>query len=73
MPLAAGFVGILPALTMLEKDKDGSDSITVDWFKAICWSLAIAFFGLVLGSIYGIGSLMIDILESFYLRPYGNK
>ena len=52
MPLAAGFVGILPALTMLEKDKDGSDPITVNWFKAICWSLAIAFFGSVLCDTY---------------------
>ena len=45
MPLAAGFVGILPALSLLELDKDGSPPLRINWWNAILWSCAIAFFG----------------------------
>ena len=45
MPLAAGFVGILPALALLEPDKDGSPPLQINWWNAILWSLAVAFFG----------------------------
>jgi hypothetical protein len=45
MPLAAGFVGILPALALLEPEKDGSPPLKIDWWNAVLWSLAVAFFG----------------------------
>jgi len=45
MPLAAGFVGILPALTLLEEDRDGTPSIRLSWLAAIGWSCSVAFFG----------------------------
>ncbi|KIY73454.1 oligopeptide transporter [Cylindrobasidium torrendii FP15055 ss-10] len=45
MPLAAGFVGILPALSKLEEDRDGSPPIHLTWAAAIGWSFAVAFFG----------------------------
>lgn len=47
MPLAAGFVGILPALTLLDPEKDGSPPIEITWWSAVLWSCAIAFFGCV--------------------------
>jgi uncharacterized oligopeptide transporter (OPT) family protein len=49
MPLAAGFVGILPALSLLEEDRDGSPPMYLSWFGAIGWSCAVAYFGFVLG------------------------
>ena len=45
MPLAAGFVGILPALTLLEEERDGSPPIYLSLAGAIGWSCAVAFFG----------------------------
>jgi len=45
MPLAAGFVGIIPALGLLDEQKDGSRPITLTWTSAIGWSCAIAYFG----------------------------
>ncbi|KAG9038516.1 hypothetical protein FS842_003263 [Serendipita sp. 407] len=48
MPLAAGFVGIIPALTILEKSKDGSDPIRFTWSMGIVWSFGVAFFGVFL-------------------------
>lgn len=45
MPLAAGFVGILPALGLLEEERDGSPPIHLTWVAAMGWSLAVAFFG----------------------------
>jgi hypothetical protein len=45
MPLAAGFVGIIPALSMLDEQKDGSGAITLTWTSAVGWSCAIAYFG----------------------------
>jgi uncharacterized oligopeptide transporter (OPT) family protein len=45
MPLAAGFVGIIPALGLLERDKDGMDPIRFDWLSGVGWACAIAFFG----------------------------
>ena len=45
MPLAAGFVGIIPALGLLDRSKDGADPVYFDWFTAVAWSFAIAFFG----------------------------
>ena len=48
MPLAAGFVGILPALGMLNEERDGVPPINLTWMAAIGWSFSIAFFGCVL-------------------------
>ena len=48
MPLAAGFVGILPALGLLEEGKDGSPPIRLSWIAAVGWSCSIAFFGVFL-------------------------
>ncbi|KAL4062748.1 OPT oligopeptide transporter protein-domain-containing protein, partial [Scleroderma yunnanense] len=48
MPLAAGFVGILPALGLLEEGKDGSPPIHLSWIAAVGWSCSIAFFGVFL-------------------------
>ncbi|KAG2340741.1 OPT superfamily oligopeptide transporter [Suillus weaverae] len=48
MPLAAGFVGILPALGLLEEEKDGSLPIRLSWLAAVGWSCSVAFFGVFL-------------------------
>ncbi|KIK97777.1 hypothetical protein PAXRUDRAFT_135640 [Paxillus rubicundulus Ve08.2h10] len=48
MPLAAGFVGILPALGLLDEEKDGSPPIHLTWIATIGWSCSIAFFGVFL-------------------------
>ncbi|KAF9003994.1 oligonucleotide transporter [Cyathus striatus] len=45
MPLAAGFVGILPALGLLSEEKDGTPPIHLSWWSAIGWSCSVAFFG----------------------------
>ena len=45
MPLAAGFVGILPALGLLEEDRDGVPPLQLSWISAVGWSCAVAFFG----------------------------
>lgn len=45
MPLAAGFVGIIPALSLLDEQKDGSPAITLSWTAAVSWSFAVAYFG----------------------------
>ena len=47
MPLAAGFVGILPALSLLDEERDGTPPIRLDWLSTIGWSCAIAYFGSV--------------------------
>ncbi|KAG9315204.1 OPT oligopeptide transporter protein-domain-containing protein [Chiua virens] len=48
MPLAAGFVGILPALGLLDEEQDGSPPISLSWIAAVGWSCSIAFFGVFL-------------------------
>ncbi|TRM64210.1 OPT oligopeptide transporter protein-domain-containing protein [Schizophyllum amplum] len=48
MPLAAGFVGILPALGLLDEERDGVPPIHLSWWNAIAWSLSVAFFGVFL-------------------------
>lgn len=47
MPLAAGFVGIIPALGLLDPKKDGQDPIILTWMGAVGWSCAVAYFGCV--------------------------
>ncbi|KDR76294.1 hypothetical protein GALMADRAFT_473281 [Galerina marginata CBS 339.88] len=48
MPLAAGFVGILPALTLLSEERDGTPPIRLTWLAAVGWSCSVAFFGVFL-------------------------
>ncbi|KAI0648829.1 OPT oligopeptide transporter [Trametes meyenii] len=48
MPLAAGFVGILPALGLLDEAKDGVPPVHLSWIAAVGWSCAVAFFGVFL-------------------------
>lgn len=45
MPLAAGFVGILPALGLLDEKRDGTPPIHLSWIAAVGWSFSIAYFG----------------------------
>ena len=47
MPVAAGFIGILPALTLLSVERDGSPPIHLSWLAAVGWSCSVAFFGCV--------------------------
>ncbi|TFK47729.1 OPT oligopeptide transporter [Heliocybe sulcata] len=48
MPLAAGFVGILPALGLLDEERDGVPPLHLSWIAAVGWSCAVAFFGVFL-------------------------
>ncbi|KII89975.1 hypothetical protein PLICRDRAFT_138375 [Plicaturopsis crispa FD-325 SS-3] len=48
MPLAAGFVGILPALGLLDEERDGVPPMHLSWIAAIGWSFSVAFFGVFL-------------------------
>lgn len=47
MPLAAGFVGIIPALSLLSYERDGTGPIHINWLTGMGWSLGVAFFGYV--------------------------
>lgn len=47
MPLAAGFVGILPALGLLNEERDGVPPVHLSWIAAVGWSCSVAFFGCV--------------------------
>jgi hypothetical protein len=72
MPLAAGFVGILPALTLLSVERDGSPPIHLSWLAAVGWSCSVAFFGCAvtfLCSRYGTN----NPTESSSHLPYVNK
>ncbi|KAF5391575.1 hypothetical protein D9757_002385 [Collybiopsis confluens] len=48
MPLAAGFVSILPALGLVNQERDGSPPIHLSWMTGIGWCCAVAFFGVFL-------------------------
>ncbi|KAG8984932.1 hypothetical protein FRB90_005045, partial [Tulasnella sp. 427] len=50
MPLAAGFVGIIPALGLLERGPDGQDPVVLTWASAVGWSCAVAYFGVFLAA-----------------------
>lgn len=45
MALAAGFVGIIPALGLLNVDQDGIPPIRLSWPASLAWSFAIAYYG----------------------------
>lgn len=47
MPLVAGFVGILPALGMLDERIDGMAPVNLSWMALIGWSCSVAFFGYI--------------------------
>ena len=48
MALAAGFVGIIPALGLLNVAQDGTPPIHLSWTAALAWSFAVAYYGFVL-------------------------
>lgn len=48
MPLAAGFVGIIPALAMMNEEEDGRGPIVLSYTSLVLWSLGVAFFGVFL-------------------------
>ena len=50
MPLTAGLVGVIPALTKLDQNKDGSPPIDLDWLTLIGWCAALAYFGVFFAS-----------------------
>eukprot|EP00667_Euglena_gracilis_P026182 EG_transcript_31273 len=45
MPLAAGFVGIIPALGMLTDDDSPTGPLRFTWGQQLLWAGALAFFG----------------------------
>ncbi len=49
LPLAAGLVGIIPALGMLDERLDGQPPIRMGYWGLVGWSLGICFFGWVEG------------------------
>ncbi|KLT46468.1 OPT superfamily oligopeptide transporter [Cutaneotrichosporon oleaginosum] len=48
MPLAAGLVGIIPALGMMTPEIDGREPIVLSYVHLVIWCLAVAFFGVFL-------------------------
>lgn len=73
MPLAAGFVGILPALGLLDEEKDGTPPLILSWMAAIGWSCSVAFFGYVSYLALQASTYSDPSKVSFYRRLYGNK
>ena len=49
MPLAAGFVGIIPALGMMTLEEDGRGPVILGYWGLVMWCLGVAFFGWVEG------------------------
>ena len=47
MPLAAGLVGIIPALGMMSEKEDGRGPVVLGYWNLVLWCLAVAFFGFV--------------------------
>ncbi|KAL6065382.1 Succinate dehydrogenase iron-sulfur subunit [Balamuthia mandrillaris] len=45
MPLAGGFVGIIPALTLWYKEEGKEDVASLHWTSLLVWTMSIAFFG----------------------------
>lgn len=50
LPLAAGLVGIVPALAQLSPTLDGRSPINLSYAQLVGWSLGICFFGVFLAS-----------------------
>ena len=74
MPLAAGFVGILPALGLLDEEKDGAPPIVLSWIAAVGWSCSVAFFGYAVcfSEMHELSNPEIALVYS-YLRLYASK
>ena len=74
MPLAAGFVGILPALGLLDEEKDGAPPIVLSWIAAVGWSCSVAFFGCAVcfNEMHELSNPEIALVYS-YLHLYANK
>jgi uncharacterized oligopeptide transporter (OPT) family protein len=46
MPFTGGFVGIIPALNMIQSDPSYSGTyVDLNWLTLTLWCMAIAFFG----------------------------
>lgn len=45
MPLAAGLVGIIPALEMMNEKIDGRGPVVLGWKGLVGWCCGVAFFG----------------------------
>ncbi|KAL7421264.1 OPT superfamily [Cryptotrichosporon argae] len=50
MPMAAGLVGIVPALSLLSPALDGHAPISLSYTSLVLWCLAVAFFGVFLAA-----------------------
>lgn len=48
MPLAAGLVGIIPALGMMRPEEDSREPIYLNYIQLVLWCLGVAFFGVFL-------------------------
>lgn len=48
LPLAAGLVGVIPALALLDPALDGSPAIVLSPLHLLLWCFAVAFFGVFL-------------------------
>lgn len=72
MPLAAGFVGILPALGLLSEERDGTPPIHLSWLAAVGWSCSIAYFGCAQGLPFD-NRLTFRFTEYSSLLPSANK
>lgn len=72
MPLAAGFVGIIPALGLLSEERDGTPPIHLSWLAAVGWSCSIAYFGCVQSFLFD-NRLTYRLAEYSSLLPSVNK
>ncbi|GAA5813288.1 hypothetical protein MFLAVUS_006763 [Mucor flavus] len=45
MPLAAGFVGVIPAMELMTQSDNSSGAVVLNGRQLILWSLGVAFFG----------------------------
>ncbi|KAI9272059.1 OPT oligopeptide transporter protein-domain-containing protein [Helicostylum pulchrum] len=45
MPLAAGFVGVIPAMELMTESDNSSGAVVLNGRQLILWSLGVAFFG----------------------------
>lgn len=43
LPLAAGLIGIMPALAQLDEKLDGSPPMVLGWKALLAWCFAVAF------------------------------
>ncbi|WVO15478.1 hypothetical protein L204_103136 [Cryptococcus depauperatus] len=50
MPIAAGLIGVIPALGMLTKDVDGQGPLHLGYWSLVLWCLGVAFFGVFLAA-----------------------